>query len=152
MAIEERRRSELYEGLAAVLGPEVTATMFELLPSPERELATRADLQAFDGRFTQIDHRFAEIDHRFAEIDHRFAEIDHRFELVDARFDHVDERFDHLEQRLDDRIDGLRNELLAAFRGELVAAVSGQTRAVIVATATATFGIGGLAVTLAQLL
>jgi hypothetical protein len=142
MAIEERRRSELYEGLAAVLGPEVAATMFELLPAPGTEPASRADLEALDRR----------LDGRFTDIDRRFAEIDHRFELVDERFDRVDERFDHLEQRLDDRIDGLRNELLAAFRGELVAAVSGQTRAVIVATATATFGIGGLAVTLAQLL
>ncbi len=138
MAIDERRRSELYEGLVAVLGPEATATMYELLPSPGREPATRADLREFDQRFT--------------DIDQRFAEIDHRFELVDQRFDHVDERFDHLEQRIDDRIDGLRSELLAAFRGELVTAVSGQTRAVIIATATATFGIGGLAVTLAQLL
>jgi hypothetical protein len=41
---------------------------------------------------------------------------------------------------------------LPAFRGELVAAVSGQTRASIGATAAATFGAGGLAVTLAQLL
>lgn len=142
MAIEERRRSELYEGLAAVLGPEVTATMFELLPAPGQEPATRLDLEALDRR---LGLRFTDIDRRFADIDRRFADIDRRFELVD-------QRFDHLEQHIDDRIDGLRHELLAAFRGELVTAVSGQTRAVIVATATATFGIGGLAVTLAQLL
>lgn len=135
MAIEERRRSELYEGLAAVLGPEVTATMFELLTAPGQEPATRLDLEALDRR----------LELRFTDIDRRFADIDRRFELVD-------QRFDHLEQHIDDRIDGLRHELLAAFRGELVTAVSGQTRAVIVATATATFGIGGLAVTLAQLL
>lgn len=71
---------------------------------------------------------------------------------VDDRFAQVDVRFDHLEERLDDRFERLRSELLAAFRSELVAAVSGQTRAVTVATATATLGIGGLAVTLAQVL
>ena len=64
----------------------------------------------------------------------------------------MDDRFTALEHRIDDRIDGLRNELLAAFRGELVAAVAGQTRHIIIATATAVFGIGGLAVTLAQVL
>jgi hypothetical protein len=121
MTVEERRRHQLYEGLAAVLGPEATATMMELLPPDGRQLATRSD-------------------------------IDRRFDTVDARFEAIDQRFDHLEQRIDDRIDALRGELLAAFRAELVSAVAGQTRAVIVATATATFGIGGLAVTLAQLL
>lgn len=110
MTVEERRRHQLYEGLAGLLGAEDTATMMELLPPSGAEVATRADI------------------------------------------DGLDRRFDHLEERIDDRIDALRGELLAAFRGELLTAVSGQTRALIVATATATFGIGGLAVTLAQLL
>jgi hypothetical protein len=56
------------------------------------------------------------------------------------------------EDRVETRIDGLRDELVAVFRHELVTAVSGQTRAVVVSSATAVFGIGGLAVTLAQLL
>ena len=69
------------------------------------------------------------------------------------------QRFDAIEQRLDDerrfleaRLDGVRDELLAAFRAELVTAVASQTRAVIVAVAVAVFGLGGLAVTVAQLL
>jgi hypothetical protein len=73
-------------------------------------------------------------------------------ERVTARFDRVDDRFAALEQRMDDRFEQMRHELLAAFRGEVVTAVSGQTRAVIVATATAVFGLGGLAVTLSELL
>ncbi len=71
---------------------------------------------------------------------------------VDALERRMDVRFVALEQRIDDRIGALRDELLAAFRGELVAAVSGQTRAVIVATATSVFGLGGLAITLSKLL
>lgn len=67
---------------------------------------------------------------------------------LDARFDRVDDRFELMELRMV----GLRDEVIAAFRGELVAAVSRQTPQVIVATATAVFGIGGLAVTLAQVL
>ena len=142
MAVDERRRSGLYTRLVDALGAENADTMFELLPADRDALATRAE----------IDARFSQVDARFAQVDTRFAQVDARFDAIDERFDAVDARFDHLEQRLDDRLDGLRHELLAAFRGELVAAVSGQTRAVIVATATATFGIGGLAVTLAQLL
>jgi hypothetical protein len=145
MAVEERRRIELFERLSASIGPEATATMFDLLPPPGDDHVTRADLRHLEGRiderFEQVDERFAEVDRRFTSIDRRFDEVDHRFELVDQRFDEMDLK-----------LDVLRNELLAAFRGELVTAVSGQTRAVIVATATATFGIGGLAVTLSQLL
>lgn len=121
MAIDERRRSELYEGLAAAIGPEAAVTMFELLPPQGTELATRADTERIERR-------------------------------LDTRIDGLEQRLAAFEQRIDDRLDGLRKELLAAFRGELVSAVAGQTRAVIIATATATFGIGSLAVTLAQLL
>ena len=59
---------------------------------------------------------------------------------IDLRFDAVDLRFD-----------GLRDELLAAFRGEIVSAVSGQTRAVITAVATVIFGLAGVAFALSKL-
>jgi hypothetical protein len=124
MAVEERRRIELFGRLTATIGPEATATMFDLFPPPGDDHVTRRDLQGAEER----------VGVRFAEVDRRFDGMEQRFEEIDLK------------------LDMLRNELLAAFRGELVTAVSGQTRAVIVATATATFGIGGLAVTLAQLL
>jgi tetrahydromethanopterin S-methyltransferase subunit G len=156
MAVDERRRAELYERMSATLGPEATATMFDLLPPPGDRGATAGDVETLSGRmdaaFVEVDHRFQSIDQRFEQIDRRFEQVDQRFEQVDQRFEQVDQRFDHLEEKLDVSFDALRYELLAAFRGELVTAVSGQTRAVIVAVATATFGIGGLAVTLAQLL
>jgi hypothetical protein len=119
----------------ATLGPEATATMFDLLPPPGDRGATAGDVETLSGR-----------------MDAAFVEVDHRFQSIDQRFEQIDRRFDHLEEKLDVSFDALRYELLAAFRGELVTAVSGQTRAVIVAVATATFGIVGLAVTLAQLL
>jgi hypothetical protein len=152
MAVEERRRIELFERLTATIGPEATATMFDLFPPPGDDHVTRRDLQGAEER---VGVRFAEVDRRFDGMEQRFEEIDRRFEQVDRRFDEIDHRFELVDQRFDEvdlKLDVLRNELLAAFRGELVTAVSGQTRAVIVATATATFGIGGLAVTLAQLL
>jgi hypothetical protein len=142
MAVDERRRAELYDRMSATLGPEATATMFDLLPPAGERGATAGDVEALSGR----------MDAAFVEVDHRFQSIDQRFEQIDRRFEQIDQRFDHLEEKLDVTLDALRYELLAAFRGELVTAVSGQTRAVILAVATATFGIGGLAVTLAQLL
>jgi chromosome segregation ATPase len=159
MAIEERRRIELFERLTATIGPEATATMFDLFPPPDDDHVTRRDLQGAEGRvglrFEEVDRRFDEMEQRFVGIDRRFEQVEHRFEQVEHRFEQVEHRFELVDQRFDAvdlKLDVLRNELLAAFRGELVTAVSGQTRAVIVATATATFGIGGLAVTLAQLL
>jgi hypothetical protein len=152
MAVEERRRIELFGRLTATIGPEATATMFDLFPPPGDDHVTRRDLQGAEER---VGVRFAEVDRRFDGMEQRFEEIDRRFEQADRRFDEIDHRFELVDQRFDEvdlKLDMLRNELLAAFRGELVTAVSGQTRAVIVATATATFGIGGLAVTLAQLL
>jgi hypothetical protein len=114
MAVDERRRSELYERLAATIGPDQAATMFELLPPAGADVATREDLAAVEKRLEQ--------------------------------------RMEGLEQRMDDRLERLRAELLAAFRGELVTAVSGQTRAVVTATITTALSVtAGIAV-LAQLL
>lgn len=134
MAVDERRRRELFTRIAAAIGEEAATTMFELLP-PETDVATRTDVGRAETR-----------------SDRRFNEVNGRLDGIDGRLDQIDGRLDRLEQRVDERADALRNELIAVFRGELVAAVAGQTRALIVATATAVVGIGGLAVTLAQVL
>jgi hypothetical protein len=44
MAVEERRRIELFERVTATIGPEATATMFDLFP-PGDDHVTRRDLQ-----------------------------------------------------------------------------------------------------------
>ncbi|MBW3664438.1 MAG: hypothetical protein KY469_15160 [Actinobacteria bacterium] len=128
MSRAERRRAELFDLFVPTVGKDAAAMLLDELPASGVELATRSQVAALEER------------------------LDARFAQVDARFMQVDARFDALEQRLDDRLAALRDEMLAAFRGELVAAVSGQTRQIIIATATAVFGIGGLAVTLAQVL
>jgi hypothetical protein len=116
--------------------------MFDLLPPAGERGATAGDLDAVALRIDRLSDRLdARIDQVSDRIDHVSERVDELSERMDRRFDELDVRFD-----------ALRYELLAAFRGELVTAVSGQTRAVVVAVATATFGIGGLAVTLAQLL
>lgn len=135
MAVDERRRSQLFEGLAGAIGPEQASTMFELLPPAGVDVATRQDVAQLEAR-----------------MDAQFARVDERFERIDERFERTDDRFTALEHRIDDRLDVLRGELLAAFRGELVSAVAGQTRAVVTATIATALSVTGAAVALAQLL
>jgi hypothetical protein len=160
MAVDERRRSQLYERLAGAVGEEAAGTMFELLPPPQTELATTADLERLERkmehRFELVDQRFEQVDQRFDHLerlfDERFRQVDDRFRQVDDRFGHVDDRFTSLQRELEARIDGVRDELLAAFRGELVTAVAGQTRAMLVAVVTTVGAVGGLALAMTQLL
>jgi hypothetical protein len=128
MAVDERRRSQRFERLAGAVGEEAAGTMFELLPPPQSDLATTADLERLERK------------------------MDHRFELVDQRFAQMGDRFTWLQRELEARIDGTRDELLAAFRGELVTAVAGQTRAMLVAVVTTVAAVGGLALAMTQLL
>jgi hypothetical protein len=139
MAVDERRRSQLYERLAGAVGEEAAGTMFELLPPPQTDLATTADLERLERK----------VDHRFELVDQRFEHLERHF---DERFQQVDDRFTWLQRELEARIDGARDELLAAFRGELVTAVAGQTRAMLIAVVTTVAAVGGLALAMAQLL
>jgi hypothetical protein len=146
MAVDERRRSQLYERLAGAVGEEAAGTMFELLPPPQTDLATTADLERLERK---MEHRFELVDQRFEQVDQRFEHLERRF---DERFQQVDDRFTWLQRELEARIDGARDELLAAFRGELVTAVAGQTRAMLIAVVTTVAAVGGLALAMAQLL
>jgi hypothetical protein len=58
MAVDERRRSGLFERLAATLGPDEATTMFDLLPPAGAELALRSDIADLDAR---IDRRFEQV-------------------------------------------------------------------------------------------
>ncbi len=135
MAVDERRRSELFERLAATLGPDQATTMFELLPPAGTDVATRADLDALEVR-----------------LERRLEAIDTRFETVDARFSTVEDRFDQLERRMDEQHELLRHELTAVFRGELVTAVAGQTRAVVTASVATALSVTAAVAALAQVL
>ncbi len=128
MAVDERRRSALYERLAAALGSDQATTMFELLPPVGEDVAVQS------------------------RVDHRFDAVDRRFEDVDRRFEDVDRRFDELERRIVEEARLTRAEVTAAFREELNAAVSGQARLVLTGSIATALSILAAAVAVAQLL
>jgi hypothetical protein len=79
MAVDEDRRSRSYERLAAAIGRDEAVTLFELLPPPHTDLATRADLEALEVR---IEERFRGIDARLDRIDDALRDL--RGEVVTA--------------------------------------------------------------------
>ena len=140
MAITEHQRLQLAEAATASFGEDVAAILMELLVPAGDHPATRRDL---DAHIVRMDDRFEAFGTR----------MDERMTAFETRMDDRMTAFEHrVDAKIDAKIDALRDDLTAVFRAELVTAVSGQTRAVILSSATAVFGIGGLAVTLAQLL
>jgi hypothetical protein len=55
IAVDEGRRSRSYERLAEAIGRDEAVTIFELLPPPDTDLATRADLDEVCRRLDRID-------------------------------------------------------------------------------------------------
>ncbi|MEX0836624.1 MAG: hypothetical protein WD010_11060 [Nitriliruptor sp.] len=129
MAVDEARRSRAYESMAAAIGRDEAVTIFELLPPPEVDLATRGDLRVLEERFVAMEQRF-----------------DERFRAVDQRFAAVDRRLDAMDETLRD----IRGDL-RGLRSNVTHAIAGQTRALVLGVLTATVSIGGLSVVFAQL-
>ena len=162
MAITEHQRLQLAEAATASFGEDVAAILMELLVPAGDHPATRRDLDAhivrMDDRFeafgTRMDERMTAFETRMDDRMTAFeTRMDERMTAFETRMDDRMTAFEHrVDAKIDAKIDALRDDLTAVFRAELVTAVSGQTRPVIVSLATAVFGIGGLAVTLAQLL
>ncbi len=153
MAVDPAAREQLLASLRAMLGPEEAATMDELLPPDD--VGTTARFDRLDAHLADHDRRLDGIDHRLAGHDRRFDQIDDRLDQHDRRFDQIDDRFVQIDQSLqslDHRMDTLRYELIAAFRGEVVSAVSGQTRAVLLGVVTASVAMFGMSVGVAQLM
>ncbi|MGH9041603.1 MAG: hypothetical protein ACRDZ3_15390 [Acidimicrobiia bacterium] len=138
MALDERSRHELFLRLEAVLGPAPAETLMEMMPPVGwADVATKRDLDALEQR----------MDLRFDAVDQRFDAVDQRFEALDDRFDAVDLRF----EALDDRFDTMENKILAAVRGDLLTAVTGQTRALVMANLGAVLSTAALAFAAAKL-
>lgn len=82
MAVDEDRRSRSFERLAAAIGRDEAVTLFDLLPPPRTELATRADLELVDQRFDAVDQRFDAVDQRLDRIEEALRDL--RGEVVTA--------------------------------------------------------------------
>ena len=128
MPIDEKRRSELFRVMSEQLGEEPAITMFELLPPPGSDLATRDDLHGLEQRMELMEQR------------------------LDARIDGVEQRLDARIDGVEQQLATLRHELTAVFRAELGQVAAGHTRAMVAAMATTVVGIGGLGLAFAQLL
>jgi hypothetical protein len=139
MAVDERRRSQLYQQLADTLGHDEAATMFDLLPPVGADVATSADVARLERRLDAFEQR----------VDDRFAAFEQR---IDERFAASDGRFAAFEQRIEGKLDAQRHELVAIFRGELADTVARQTRAVTVASVSTALSVTAAAVALSQLL
>lgn len=163
MAVDERRRRELFDELSQLLGADMASALFEHLPPAREDVATvqqvedlgaemeqRFDLmeQRFDqldGRFDRIDERFDRIDERFTRIAGRFDRVDERSARTDGRFDRVDGHLQSLEENLeadlDSREERLADRLTAAWRRDLLIHSTGQVFALAAAVA-ALVGLG----------
>jgi DNA anti-recombination protein RmuC len=91
-----------------------------------------------------MDQRFDAMDRRFADMT---AASDQRFADMTAA---SEQRFAENMELFGARIDALRNELLAAFRGELNTAITAQTRILVFTMAGTVVSLGGLALGLAR--
>lgn len=135
MAVDERRRMQLFEQLAAVIGDEATGTVFELLPPPNTEVATRDDLEGLRREmqrgFEEVSRRFDRQSARFDRVDEQFDRVDERFARVDERFAGVDERFEGLEERLTDRLSSLWRRDLLLVSGAQFSALAAAVIAVV---------------------
>jgi hypothetical protein len=79
IAVDEGRRSRSYERLAEAIGRDEAVTIFELLPPPGSDVATRAELEALSQR---VDHGLAEVHRRLDRIDDGLRDL--RGEVVTA--------------------------------------------------------------------
>jgi chromatin segregation and condensation protein Rec8/ScpA/Scc1 (kleisin family) len=112
MSVDERRRSELFERLAATFGPDEATTMFDLLPPAGTDVATRADLDVIEAR-----------------LERRFAAIDDRFDRLERRMDEQHELLRHELTAV------FRGELVTAVAGQTRAVVTASVATALSVTA-----------------
>jgi hypothetical protein len=134
MAVEERRRAELFERLEQSIGPQATDTLFAMLPPAGHTVATTADLDRFGGDLR-------------AEMAALSAEL--RGEMSELRAELRGEMAT-LSSDLRGEMAGMRGELLAAFRHELGAAFAHQNRTMLLGLVGTLLSAVGLAAVLAR--
>jgi len=82
----------------------------------------------------------------------RFDQIDAKLSEHGRRFDQIDERFDQVLETLDVKLDAMRFETLAAFRGEIQTTINGQWRTVLIGMTTLALLLVATSLALGQIL
>ena len=123
MAIDGRARQDLFTGLDEVLGPQRAETLMAHLPPVGwADVATKQDLTLMRQDLVVLMKQ----------------------DLVLMRQDLVqlEERMNMRFEMVDQRMDAMKFELMAAFRGEIVDALSSQTRTIILSMLGAVLTVG----------
>lgn len=130
MVVNDRSRRALAASLERVLGAEEADVLMESLPpSGWTDVATKADLDAFEERMTlRFESRFGRLDERISGVEGR---LDGRIDGVESRLGRVEDRLDGVESSLKDLQQQMNN---------LILDVSKNTRVSIFAT----LGTGGV--------
>lgn len=166
---------ELRTALAGQIGPDATESLMAILPPADERVATGSDIEGLRreiGDFrTEIrgdrDNLRGDMNNLRGDMadfrqEMRQDRQEFRGEMREFRAemrqdfkefkDEMKELFAASRQEMILQNELTRSDLTAQFRGELNRAVTGQTRALILANATALFGVGGLAVAFSRLL
>jgi hypothetical protein len=118
MTVDERRRAQLFDRMSEALGDEAAGTMFEMLPPPDRDLATAHD----------VDRLGVELSGEMSELRGEMSEL--RGEMSELRGE----------------MSAVRSELISVFREEVHGAFVGQTRIIVFSLVAALAAIAALAV------
>lgn len=172
MSVDEGRRRHLHEQLTAAVGPEATATMFELIPPAGAGPATSTDIAELSARmdrgFGHVNHRVDGLEERIGRLEGRMGRLEDGMDRLEDGMGRLENGMDRLEDQatqlvaavadlsreitgLSQRVETSQHALTADYRGEILAAVTSQTRAVLMAVLTTLLGVAGLAWSFSQL-
>lgn len=133
MPVEERRRVQLRNVVAAAWGEEAADTLFELMTPAGQDLATRQDV---DGLRRVTEDGFHRVDQRLDALESRMDRFESGVDDRLGRFESgVGTLIGALEARMDERgqarLDAMEHRLLERFERRIADAVTSQTRTLV---------------------
>ena len=138
MAVSPEDRQHLQERIAEVTDERAPRIMSELFDEDREDPGILA--------------RFDQQDAMLGELSGRLGRLEERVDGVERRFDQIDARFDQVLEMLDVKLDAMRYETLAAFRGEIQTAINGQWRTVLIGMTTLALLLVATSLALGQIL
>ena len=152
MAVSPEDRRHLQERIAEVTDERAARTMSELFDEDREDPGILARFDQQDAMLGELSGRLGRLEERVDGVERRLDQIDARFDQIDTRLDQIGTRFDQVLEMLDVKLDAMRYEVLASFRGEIQTAVNGQWRTVLVGMATLALLLVATSLALGQIL